>query len=223
MRSTSEKPNRRGCDCSGPASSAPALPTLWLKIVLTKWGNKNGGRQGFRCKEASCGKTFSASTGSPLSGLHYPELHKKNAECMIDGLSIRKAAARLGINKSTAFRWRHRFLDSMQDRQPAKLGCVVEADETFFLESYSQESAPSSRSEGKETWNAGKTEGLSSEQIPVLVARDRSTGATLSVVLCNRAAEDIGEVLLPRLSAVPNYSQMALAPIALSLESMRSP
>jgi len=168
--------------------------------VFIKWGSKNG-RQRFRCKDATCGKTFSASTGSPLSGLHYPELHKKNAECMVDGLSIRKVAARLGINKSTAFRWRHRFLDPMQGRQPAKLGCVVEADETFFLESYKgSRNLPAGRKPKKRGTPAEKR-GLSTEQIPVLVARDRSTGTTLTVVLRNRSASDIGEVLLPRLSA----------------------
>lgn len=168
--------------------------------TFTKWGYKNG-RQRFKCKEVGCGKTFGASTGSPLAGLHYPELHKKNAECMIDGLSIRKAAVRLGINKSTSFRWRHRFLASMQDRQPAKLGCVVEADETFFLESYKGcRHLPAGRNPKKRGTPAEKR-GLSTEQIPVLVARDRSAGSTLTVVLRNRSAGDIGEVLLPRLAA----------------------
>jgi len=53
---------------------------------------------------------------------------------MHNWLSIRKTATLLGVSVDTAFRWRHRFLESLKASQPECLAGVVEADETFFLE-----------------------------------------------------------------------------------------
>jgi hypothetical protein len=41
----------------------------------------------------------------------------------------------LNMAKTTAFRWRHRFLQSAQPGKASELTGVVEADETFFLHS----------------------------------------------------------------------------------------
>ena len=71
--------------------------------------------------------------------------HIENAECMIEGLSVRKVARKLKVNSKTAFRWRHRFLRSLKDVQPSNLLGVVEADETFFLESF--------KGQCKDPWN----------------------------------------------------------------------
>ena len=45
------------------------------------------------------------------------------------------ALAELGVAPSTAFRWRHRFLQLTQPVKALVLTGVVEADETFFLRS----------------------------------------------------------------------------------------
>lgn len=160
------------------------------------WGSKDG-RKRFKCKD--CGKTFNAMTGTPLARLKMVEKHKANAQCMIDGLSVRKAAEHLGISVPTAFRWRHRFLESIQGIQPEMLSGIVEADETFFLESFKGQRNNLPRPAKKRGTPAQKA-GLSKEQIPVLVARDRSGGATLTAKLPSRKAKDIGAALVPKLS-----------------------
>ncbi len=58
------------------------------------------------------------------------------AQALIDGLRIRKAAALCRINENTAFLWRHRFLTFANTHQAQHEEGIVEADETFFLESF---------------------------------------------------------------------------------------
>lgn len=163
---------------------------------LAKAGHKDG-KQRFLCK--ACKRTFNVRTGTPMARLRMEEKHIQNAECMIDGLSVRKVARKLKINSKTAFRWRHRFLLSLKDAQPAKLSGVVEVDETFFLESFKGQRSHMPRP-AKTRGTKAKKRGLSQEQIPVLVARDRSSGATLTAIIPSRSAKDIGDKLIPALS-----------------------
>jgi hypothetical protein len=55
---------------------------------------------------------------------------------MIEGKSLAKTAALCGVDPTTAFRWRHRFLRAPADDKPRCLSGIVEADETFILESF---------------------------------------------------------------------------------------
>ena len=82
---------------------------------------------------------------------------------------------------TTAFRWRHRFLSALNLDKPACLSGMVEADETFILESFKGKRGDLPRASRKRGGRAAKR-GLSAEQIPVIVARDR-TGATIDAVL----------------------------------------
>jgi len=162
---------------------------------LKNAGSK-GGRKRFRC--LACKKSFNGFTGTPLAGLHNSDKFLANARCMVDGLSVRNTAAKLGVDKDTAFLWRHRFLESLDTMQPKRLQGVVEADETFFLESFKGQRKRLPRKAKKRGTPAAKR-GLSKEQIPVLVARDRANGATLTSVLPSRKGKDIAKVLAPRL------------------------
>src|SRR5208337_2049957 len=45
-------------------------------------------------------------------------------------------ASRCGVAYTTAFRWRHRFLAAPALDKPTRLNGIVEADETFILESF---------------------------------------------------------------------------------------
>lgn len=55
---------------------------------------------------------------------------------MVDGLSVRKAAQSAGIDRTTSFRWRHRLLQLPAQENDTELVNIVEADETYFLESF---------------------------------------------------------------------------------------
>jgi hypothetical protein len=127
-----------------------------------------------------------------------PEKHIEHAQLMVEGLSLRKVAKALSIDLHTAFLWRHRFLQTARDDQPAKLSGVVEADETFFLESFKGQKSGIPRPSKTRGQPASKR-GLSKEQIPVLVARDRSTGATMTAKLQDRSSKQIGSRLVPLL------------------------
>lgn len=145
---------------------------------IRRWGHA-GGKPRYRC--ATCLRTFNPLTGTPLSGLHHQARWSDQAQALIGGETLSKAAKRCGIATTTAFRWRHRFLAALNLDKPQRLSGIVEADETFVLESFKGKRGTLLRAPRKRGGKAGKC-GLSSEQVPVLVARDRS-GATIDAVL----------------------------------------
>jgi len=116
------------------------------------------------------------------------------------GMSLTKAAAHCGVHLTTSFRWRHRFLRAPTATREA-LGGVVEADETFFRRSHKgsrrwrRGDAPPGRRPHRRGQPAGQR-GLSAEQVPALIARDRA-GHTADAVLPDLGAAAIGAALGP--------------------------
>lgn len=72
-------------------------------------------------------KTFNPLTGTAMAGLRYRNRWLHQAERWRRA-SVRKAAARMGVHRTTAFRWRHRFLVVARETKDQHLGGVVEAD-----------------------------------------------------------------------------------------------
>ena len=155
---------------------------------------KARGLRRFRCKE--CGRTFGALTGTALSGLHHKERWLSYGASLAEGETIKEAAERCGIAPSTAHRWRHRFLAAVR-QAPDRLAGIVEADETFVLESRKGQR----KLERKPRRRGGKARkrGLSREQVPILVAADRG-GETLSHTLPALNADNVKAVLEPVLA-----------------------
>jgi transposase-like protein len=87
---------------------------------VERWG-RAAGIQRFRCREPGCRRTFNALTGTPLARLRQKALWLDYCEALVDGLSVRKAAKRSGVHRTTAFRWRHRFLAMPRDVKPSAL------------------------------------------------------------------------------------------------------
>jgi hypothetical protein len=100
---------------------------------------------------------------------------------MIEGKSLAKTAALCGIHPTTAFRWRHRFLRAPASDKPRGLRGIVEADETFILESFKGRWSDLPRKARKRGGRA-RHAGLYQDNIPILVARDRN-GATFDAIL----------------------------------------
>jgi transposase-like protein len=146
--------------------------------AVVQWG-KASALPRYRCK--GCQRTFNALTKTPLAGLRMKDKWPAQAEALIDGVSIAKAAKRCGVDYTTAFRWRHRFLASLAGDKPGALSGIVEGDETFILESFKGKRSGMPRKARKRGGKSAKR-GISAEQIPVLVARDRH-GATTDAVL----------------------------------------
>lgn len=161
---------------------------------VKRWGKK-GMLQRFRCSE--CGKTYNSLTGSPIAHLRKRDEWLSMAAAINEGLSVRKTAEKCNIVVSTAFRWRHRFLETLSSDVSDKLSGIAEADETYFLESRKGERnlprAPRRRG-GK-----AKRRGLSREQVPVLVAKDRN-GNIVDAVLPNHSAKAVEDVLADKLN-----------------------
>jgi transposase-like protein len=169
----------------------PACPHCQSQ-KLGRWGFANGLRR-YKCK-GSCKATFNALTGTPLAQLHKRELWSAHAQELVDGGPLRGVAMHLEIDLTTAFRWRHRFLAEPKSLKAKQLQGIVEADETYFLESFKGRrklSRPARSRGGK-----ARSSGLSAEQIPVLIARDR-TDATFDEILPNRSAAEIALALDP--------------------------
>lgn len=150
---------------------------------IQKFGKSNS-KQRYRCKD--CGKTFSATSESLLSGTQKSlSTWERYIECMLDGLSIRKSAEECGISARTAFTWRHKILDALSKKaeKETRLSGVIEADETFFRVSYKgSRHLPEGRKAHHRGTKASKR-GLSRQQVCVPCAIDRSNSVLSKI--CN--------------------------------------
>lgn len=158
------------------------------------------GLQRYKCR--GCGKTFNALTGTPLARLRYRERWLGQAQALIDGMSISKAAARLDVARSTAFRWRHRFLALPQHVRSGAFSGIVEADETCWLKSYKGQRGKPHGQGRKARRRGGRAtlRGMSSEHDIVLVLRDRSGACADQIVQAIDTAH-LAAVLQPVLAA----------------------
>jgi len=177
-------------------AAAPRCPPC-AEAAPQRGGHASGLRR-YRCK--SCHKSFNALTGTSLARLRKKACWLRYGEALATGMSLAKAAAHCGVHLTTSFRWRHRFLRAPAATREA-LGGVVEADETFFRRSHKgsrrwrRGDAPPGRRPHRRGQRAGKR-GLSAEQVPALIARDRA-GHTADAVLPDLGAAAIGAALGP--------------------------
>ena len=137
----------------------------------------------------ACGKTFTALTGTPLQNLRRRDAWLAYAQCLADGISLRKAAKRCKISLDASFRWRHRFLDTPKGKTATALSGMVEADETYILKSEKGSRKIVGRKPRKRGGTATKP-GTSDEYTPVMIARDRA-GATTDAMLEKVDAENV--------------------------------
>lgn len=145
-------------------------------------------------------------------------------EALQEGLSVHKAAAKLEVSPSTAFRWRHRFLKLAQPVMAVELTGVVEADETFFRRSCKGQALPLGRVARKRGGPIPQSD-LGLELVPVLVARDRSA-ATADFVLPADTKACIVHALQPLVQAdavLCTDGSLAMATAAHELEVEHQP
>lgn len=154
---------------------------------LRPWGFSHGLAR-LRCR--ACHKTSNVLTGTSLARLRKREQWTTYAQALMEGVSVRQAAQRCGVDKNTAFLWRHRFLKAPSAHRAEKESGIVEADETFFLQSF--------KGQRKLSRPARKRGGVGApwEHIAVLVVRDRS-GQTADFLLDKLDAPHITAVLEP--------------------------
>jgi transposase-like protein len=156
---------------------------------IRRYGKEHG-LQRYRCVD--CGRTFNALTGTPLARLRKKECWSSFTGSLQQSHSVREAARRAGVAKNTSFRWRHRFLQLDKDALKQTLSGIVEIDESFILESRKGERGLPR--EARKRGGKAKKPGLSDEQTPVLIARDRQ-GGQIEAVLPNRTTEAVEAAL----------------------------
>lgn len=115
---------------------------------------------------------------------------------MINGYSIRKCSKIVGISIPTSFFWRHKILDAIRNYIGiGNVGGIIEADETFFRESFKGNHKKSTifkmprkaHERGVKGSRNNKEEkrkrGISQEQVCVLCAEDR-IGNIITELIC---------------------------------------
>jgi len=132
------------------------------------------GLQRFRC--LGCRKTFNALTGTPLARLRKRERWLSYLQCMLESRTVRDAARVTGVHRTTSFRWRHRFAPGVASARPKTLCAIVEADETYRLES--QKGSRTLTRPARQRGGVASRRGIHREHDCLLVARDRN-GSTL--------------------------------------------
>ena len=137
-------------------------------INVVKNGHKDN-IQRFKCKE--CRKTFTFSSNTILFSTKKDlETWKQYCECFLDKLPLRRCVEICNISLETAFRWRHKILDALQNMQSEiTLKCVVESDETFFALSFKRTKKEnfSIPRESRHRGHSNSVRGLSCEQVCV--------------------------------------------------------
>jgi len=128
------------------------------------------GLQRWRC--LACRKSYNALTGTPLARLRKRELWLPFLSCLLESETVRKAAQRVGVHPSTSFRWRHRFAPGAACKRPTLLGGMVEADETYLLES--QKGSRRLDRPPRRRGGVARRRGINRDHDCLLVARDRS-------------------------------------------------
>lgn len=112
-------------------SEATVCPKCGGQDYISR-GQSSGGRR-YQCKD--CGRTFGSTSNTALYWVHKKDKWEAYLKCMEDGLTLRKAAARVGICLQTSFRWRHKILERLGQLHADKLEGIVEADEMFVMDS----------------------------------------------------------------------------------------
>ena len=152
----------------GAVRPAPCCPAC--KAERPYRHGRSRGLQRYRCR--TCGKTFTALSGTPLSRLRHRAKWLDYLDTMLDARSVRAAAKSVEVHRNTSFRWRHRFLELAKHDRPQRLNGIVEADELFLLES--QKGSRQLNRPARRRGGAASTRGISHQHVCVLVARDRA-------------------------------------------------
>lgn len=111
----------------------------------------------------------------------------------------RLSAVHRSVHPNTTLRWRHRFLCLPREQRASVLAGIAEGDETDFLESNKGQRRGMSRPARKRGGKASKR-GLSKDQIPVLICRDRA-GREADFVLDKDDQARVSAALRPILAA----------------------
>jgi len=142
----------------------------------------------------SCKRTFTDLSKTSLHCIRSKEKFFHAARLMLEGYSLTKTAKKVKVSLPTAFSWRHRVLDGLRSLEDDNLSGIVEVDDTYFL--YSQKGRRNMGRHPRKRGGKSKKRGVSSEQVCVVVARDRSDNTVSEIATFGRpSTEQIDRVL----------------------------
>lgn len=146
-----------------------------------KFGVDKGSKR-YRCKE--CKRTFTEYTGTWMSKIHKKGLTEGYLKLMEEEKSLDKIKVELGINKKTAFDWRHKILSGIENTGKGPFQGITESDETFFL--ISEKGKRISSRKPRKRGGKAKKRGISNEQVAVIVTADRLSEIDMTVARIGR-------------------------------------
>jgi transposase-like protein len=176
-------------------------------------GKNKKGHQRYLCH--GCTRTFGVTSSSIFAGTRYPDKWFYYFELMLQGLSLRKIAVELEIHLSTAFYWRHKILLALSTKLTEGLNGIVEADETYVLESKKGKNQVKKIEERPARKRGGKAKkrGISCEQVSILTATDRNGNSVLEVAGFGKiSSQTVDEILHFHLEDVSTFCSDA-APV----------
>lgn len=154
-------------------------------------------RQRYLCK--GCKKTFTDLTATALHCIHDKEKFFYAANLMLTGTNLTETAKKVGTSIPTAFSWRHKILGILKNLEDDNLSGIVEADDTFFL--HSKKGSKNIGRKPRKRGGKSKKRGISSDQVCVVVARDRDNHTLSDIATFGRpSADEIDKLLGGRLS-----------------------
>jgi hypothetical protein len=124
-----------------------------------------------KCRQGAR-SNFNALTGTPLARLRKREAWLPYLQCILESRTVRDAAQCVGVHHTTSFPWRHRFVPGAARERPLQLSAIVEADETYRLES--QKGSRHLTRAPRRRGGVARRRGINGEHDCLLVARDRS-------------------------------------------------
>lgn len=140
------------------------------------------GRNRYKCNE--CHKTFNDYTGTAISGIKKSELFQQYIEMVVESISIRKAAKRLGVSVSTVFFWRHKLLSSLAPCNGNSFQGIVECDDKE-MDINDKGSRELIRKPYKRSSDRHSKPG-SDDKVSIVVATDRKGNPTMQVAKLGR-------------------------------------
>lgn len=141
---------------------------------------KDKGAQRYKCK--FCKRSFTEYSGTWMAGLHHKDKIDAYLKLMLEEKSLDKIKEILGINKKTAFDWRHKVLSATEESDKSSFTGITESDETFFLHSEKGKEKENPRKRGGKS----SKKGINDEHVAVIVTEDRKGQTDMSVATVGR-------------------------------------
>jgi len=151
----------------------------------TKFGKTKNKARRYRCK--LCELTFNEYTGTWINGIHEKDKIPSFLKAVEQEYSLKKASKKLRIDKGTVFKWRHKLLSAVEQKEETTFEGITESDEIHFL--HSQKGKKCNHRQPRKR-GGGHKRGISNEQATVLTVMDRKGNSELQFSTMGRLSKD---------------------------------